>query len=113
MERGSSGSAAVAERTVAEVLAACETIAPLSLAADRHKGGWCAGRREWPANRVLLAIDLTDAVAREALTKRADVLLVYHPPIFKGIRSITPQADCPTTLLPDLLAARTSIIAWH
>jgi putative NIF3 family GTP cyclohydrolase 1 type 2 len=61
----------------------------------------------------LVAIDLTDAVAREALKTRADLLVLYHPPIFKGIRAVTPDAESPTTLLADLLAARVAIIALH
>jgi putative NIF3 family GTP cyclohydrolase 1 type 2 len=60
-----------------------------------------------------LAIDLTDAVAREALGAGVEAIVVYHPPIFKGIRSVTPDAPGPTSLLPDLLAARTGVIALH
>lgn len=99
--------------TVADVYAAMDAVAPFDYAADWDNVGLLAGRREWPATRVLLAIDLTDAVAREALRKRADVLVLYHPPIFKGIRAVTPAAECPTTLLPDLLAAGVSLLAWH
>ena len=62
-------------------------------------------------NRVLLAIDLTDAVAREAIARRVSALVLYHPPIFKGIRRISARAEAPTTLLPELLAARVAIFA--
>lgn len=99
--------------TAADVLAALNRLAPLEYAADWDNVGLLAGRPEWPATRALLAIDLTDAVAREALKTRADVLVLYHPPIFKGIRAVTPDAEGPTTLLPDLLAARVAIIALH
>jgi dinuclear metal center YbgI/SA1388 family protein len=98
---------------VADVLAAVSALAPFEYAADWDNVGLLAGRPEWPARRVLLAIDLTDKVAREALRKRTDALVLYHPPILKGIRSITPEASCPTTLLPDLLAARVALIAVH
>jgi dinuclear metal center YbgI/SA1388 family protein len=103
----------MSEPNVADLLAAVDGLAPLEYAAEWDNVGLLAGRPEWPARRGLLAIDLTDGVAREALRKRADVLVVYHPPIFKGIRAITPEAACPTTLLPDLLAAKVSIIALH
>lgn len=103
----------MSEPNVADVLAALAALAPLEYAAEWDNVGLLAGRSEWPARRGLLAIDLTDGVAHEALRKRADVLVVYHPPIFKGIRSVTPAAACPTTLLPDLLAARVSIVALH
>ncbi|MFH1748916.1 MAG: Nif3-like dinuclear metal center hexameric protein [Planctomycetota bacterium] len=99
--------------TVSDVLESMEAIAPLRYAAEWDNVGLLAGRPEWPVRRLLLAIDLTDAVATEALRKEVDALIVYHPPIFKGICAITPTAESPTTLLPDLLAKRISILAWH
>jgi dinuclear metal center YbgI/SA1388 family protein len=98
---------------VGDVYSALNAWVPFELAAQWDNVGLLAGRPEWPARRALLAIDLTDAVADEALARRVNLLVVYHPPIFKGIRAVTPQADCPTTRLPDLLAARISIIALH
>lgn len=97
----------------ADLLSALDAIAPLAYAAPWDNVGLLAGRADWPAGRVLLAIDLTDAVAREALACGAQAVVAYHPPIFKGIRAVTPAAEAPTTLLPDLLAARVSILAVH
>ncbi len=98
---------------VADILAALDAIAPLHCAEPWDNVGLLAGRPAWPARRVLLAIDLTDAVAREALRKNADVVVAYHPPIFKGLRAVAPAAEGPTSLLPDLLAARVSILSTH
>lgn len=99
--------------TVADVYAALDRLFPFAGACDWDNVGLLAGRMEWPARTWLAAIDLTDAVAGEALARRVEGLIVYHPPIFKGIRSVTPAADGPTGLLPDLLAARIAIIAIH
>ncbi len=99
--------------TVADLHAALDALAPFAHAADWDNVGLLAGWRDAPTRRVLLAIDLTDAVAREALRARVDTLVLYHPPIFKGIRTITAAAEAPTGLLPDLLAARVSILALH
>jgi dinuclear metal center YbgI/SA1388 family protein len=98
---------------VADLLEAVAEIAPPDLAAEWDNVGLLAGKPEWPATRTLIAIDLTDAVAREALRSRANALVVYHPPIFKGIRHVTAAAESPTALLPDLLAARISVFAMH
>ncbi len=102
-----------AETTLAALLAALDAIAPFRDAAEWDNVGLLAGRPEWPVRRALLAIDLTDDVAREALAARCDVLVLYHPPIFKGLRAITSAADAPTSRLPDLLAARVALIALH
>lgn len=98
---------------VEDVWQALNALAPFEYAAEWDNVGLLAGRRDAPATRVLLAIDLTDAVAREALRTKADLLVLYHPPIFKGIRTLTADTPGPTALLPDLLAARVSIIALH
>lgn len=39
--------------------------------------------------RVLLTIDLTQSVADEAINKKANVIMAYHPFIFRGLKSIT------------------------
>ncbi|TWT42149.1 putative GTP cyclohydrolase 1 type 2 [Phycisphaerae bacterium RAS1] len=110
---GSSTAPARTDAAVADLEAALNRIAPFKLAAEWDNVGLLAGRPEWPARRILLAIDLTDAVAREAIRTETDALVLYHPPIFKGIRSVTPRAECPTTLLPDLLAGRVALLAVH
>ena len=43
--------------------------------------------------RVLLALDCTDAVAREAVDINADLVLTHHPLFFKGITRILPDDD--------------------
>lgn len=38
---------------------------------------------------VLLTNDLTENVAEEAIRHNANLIISYHPPIFKGLMSIT------------------------
>ncbi len=99
--------------SVSELLAAVDTVAPLRHAADWDNVGLLAGQPHWPVSRVLVAIDLTDAVAAEALEREVDAVLLYHPPIFKGLKTITATSDAPTSRLPDLLAAQVSLLAVH
>ncbi|KAF9888352.1 hypothetical protein FE257_008785 [Aspergillus nanangensis] len=40
-------------------------------------------------NSVLLAIDLTKAVADEAIGRKDSVVVAYHPIIFRGLKSLT------------------------
>jgi len=100
-------------RSIAELCAALDRIAPLACAAEWDNVGLLAGSPDWPARNILLAIDLTDSVAEEALRREADVVVAYHPPIFRPLHRITPDADCPTSRLPELLAARVAIVALH
>jgi dinuclear metal center YbgI/SA1388 family protein len=102
-----------AAATVRELHAALDALAPFELAAEWDNVGLLAGRMDWPVRRALLAIDLTDAVAAEALRTGAQALVLYHPPIFKGIRTITPGAAAPTTQLFELLAGGVALLAVH
>lgn len=40
-------------------------------------------------HNLLLTIDLTERVLEEAIKKRANMILSYHPPIFTGMKTLT------------------------
>jgi dinuclear metal center YbgI/SA1388 family protein len=65
-----------------------ETIAPTGLAQSWDNVGLLAGDATATVGRVLACIDLTAAVVDEAIRKKSDLILAYHPPIFKPISSI-------------------------
>ncbi|KAJ5206109.1 NGG1p interacting factor 3 NIF3 [Penicillium cf. griseofulvum] len=50
-------------------------------------------------NSVLLTIDLTTAVADEAIKERHSVIVAYHPIIFRGLKSLTFADSQQRTLL--------------
>lgn len=98
---------------VRDAAAALEQLAPLSGAADWDNVGLLAGSDDWPAMRVHVALDVTDAVAQRALDDAADLIVAYHPPIFRGTKRVTDRAEGPTRLLPDLLRSGVSVYALH
>ncbi|MET0790033.1 MAG: Nif3-like dinuclear metal center hexameric protein, partial [Polyangiaceae bacterium] len=78
-------------RTLAEVLALLEQLAPLDLAEDWDNVGLLlepSGAGQRPIARAFLCIDLSEAVLDEALTEGADFLLAYHPPLFRGLKRL-------------------------
>ncbi|KAL5120909.1 hypothetical protein ACEQ8H_001096 [Pleosporales sp. CAS-2024a] len=56
-----------------------------------------ASRRQ--SNTVLLTIDLTKAVADEAIALNSSIIIAYHPIIFKGLKSLTLANTQQQTLL--------------
>lgn len=57
---------------------------------------------------VLLTIDLTDAVAREAVRKKADWIISYHPLFFGGLKRLNqsnPQARAAMRLIENGIGA--------
>jgi len=65
-----------------------ETIAPTALAQEWDNVGLLAGDLQAAVRRVMLTIDLTGPVVDEAVRRKIDLILSYHPPIFKPIRSL-------------------------
>jgi dinuclear metal center YbgI/SA1388 family protein len=51
------------------------------------------------SNTVLLTIDLTKAVADEAIALNSSIIIAYHPTIFKGLKAITLANSQQQTLL--------------
>lgn len=79
---------ATVTHTVADFAAAMESLAPSALAQEWDNVGLLAGDMSAKVRRVILCIDLTPAVVAEAALARTDLILAYHPPIFKPISSL-------------------------
>ncbi len=74
---------------LARLVEALEVIAPPSLAAEWDNVGLLVEPlRPRRVERVMLTIDLTDAVADEAIAAGAEMIVSYHPPIFSSVKRI-------------------------
>jgi dinuclear metal center YbgI/SA1388 family protein len=93
---------------VSEITDALEAIAPLRYAESWDNVGLLVGSPEQTVTKVLLCIDYTDAVAKEADQKRADFVVAYHPIIFDGLKRIA--AD---TLVYDAIKRGRAIYSPH
>ncbi|CAK9441278.1 uncharacterized protein LODBEIA_P51470 [Lodderomyces beijingensis] len=62
--------------------------------------------------KVLLTIDLTQAVAEEAINKNVKFIMAYHPFIFRGLKSISQQDPQQRSLLK-LIQNRVSVYSPH
>ena len=74
---------------VSDVTEVLEAIAPLEYAADWDNVGLLVGSTSWNAESILLTIDLTQAVLREAIHAQAQMIVSYHPPIFDALQRVT------------------------
>lgn len=74
------------------VLSALAELAPLELAEPWDNVGLLIdpGLHAW--RRAFLTIDLTDLTLQEAVESDADLLIVYHPPLFSGLKKLRVQA---------------------
>ncbi|WP_428264674.1 Nif3-like dinuclear metal center hexameric protein [Haliangium sp.] len=74
---------------LSEVLAVLRRVAPEPLAEPWDKVGLQVGREAQQVRRALLCIDLSEAVMAEAVARKVNLIVSYHPPIFEPLRSLT------------------------
>lgn len=74
---------------LSEVIRACEAVAPLRLAESWDQVGLHVGDPRASVSKGLLCIDLTEAVLDEAVRQKAQLIVAYHPPIFKPLERLT------------------------
>lgn len=72
-----------------EVLQVMEQLAPLSLAESWDNVGLLVEpSKSRPIKTILLTNDLTDAVMEEAEAMSCDLIISYHPPLFRPIKRL-------------------------
>lgn len=98
--------------TLADVIDLLEHAYPPRLAESWDRVGLVAGDPAAEVGTVVVAVDATDAVVDHALSVGADLLLVHHPPLLRGVHSIA--ADTPKgRLLHRLVAGGCALYAAH
>jgi len=94
------------------VMNALERIAPRRLAEDWDNPGLLVGSYAQKVNRILVALDVDDAVVEEAVERRADMIVAHHPAIFRGIKQL--RTDLPLgRRLAALLTHGIAVAAAH
>lgn len=77
--------------TVGSVAAALGEFAPPALAENWDNVGLLVGDPAAPVTRVLSALDATDAVLDEALALGAQLVVAFHPPLFRPVNRVRPD----------------------
>lgn len=72
-----------------DIIKIIEDIAPVNLKEGFDNVGLMVGDREKNITKVLLALDCTEEVIREAKEMRAELILTHHPLLFRKPQSIT------------------------
>jgi len=81
------------------VLETLRRLAPEALAEEWDRVGLHVGALRQPVKRAMLCIDLTEPVVDEALRAKADLVVAYHPPIFKPLAALTDERVKPRIVL--------------
>ncbi len=99
--------------SVGDFCATMQAIADPALAQSWDNVGLLAGDINCKAHRILACIDLTPPVVDEAIQGKFDLVLAYHPPIFKPISSLRADSTETDSMVFDCIRAGIAIYATH
>jgi dinuclear metal center YbgI/SA1388 family protein len=74
---------------IKEILSVLEEMAPLAYAEDFDNVGLLVGNSETEATGVLVCHDALESVLEEAIAKKCNLVVCFHPILFSGIKKIT------------------------
>lgn len=95
-----------------EIMEALEIIAPLRYAESWDNAGLLIGDEEKDVKRVMVAVDATDKIVKEACEKKVDMLITHHPLIFSGMKQIR-EENFIGRRVRELIKADISYCAMH
>ena len=99
--------------TVRELYTHLSREIPSALSCEWDNDGlMCCPNENAPVRRVLVALDVTAAVAEKAISEGYDVILSHHPLIFRPLRALDP-ADPVAKKVIRLLCAGISVMSFH
>lgn len=94
------------------IIDAMERLAPKCLAESWDNVGLLVGSPAQKIAKVLIVLDVTQAVVDQAIQDSVDLIVVHHPVIFKAVMSI--RTDLPQgQILASLLKANIAVYAAH
>ncbi len=82
--------------TIGRIIEAIEAAAPRSLQEQWDNCGLLCGSPLWDCRGVMLCLDVTPSVVRQAVEAGCNLIVSHHPLIFKGIKTVsdtTPQGS--------------------
>ena len=95
-----------------EIIAALERLAPLHLQDEWDNSGLQVGFPESEIRRVLVCLDITEAIVDEAIAAKCNLIVSHHPLIFKALRQVS-DATYQQRCVVKALAAGISIYSAH
>ncbi|NJB70729.1 dinuclear metal center YbgI/SA1388 family protein [Saonia flava] len=75
--------------TVKHITNILEELAPLSYAEDFDNVGLLVGNENTEVSGILVTLDTLENVVDEAIAKKCNLIVSFHPIIFKGLKKIT------------------------
>ncbi len=78
--------------TIQQILDFFESFAPLATAMDFDNCGLLVGDKDTPVSKVLVTLDITAEVVKEAKEKGCGLIISHHPVIFQPLRRMNSRS---------------------
>jgi dinuclear metal center YbgI/SA1388 family protein len=99
--------------TVSELYKKLDAVIPSSLSCEWDNDGlMCCPRPDRICHRLLLALDVTEAIVDRAIREGFDTILSHHPLIFRPIGALTDDSAVPRKLIK-LVENGISVLSFH
>lgn len=97
---------------VSDVFAFLNQLAPMEYAMSYDNVGLLVGNGDAPVSRILVALDITDAVIGEAAKRGAELIVSHHPVIFEPMKRVV-AGDTTANHVIALVQNRVAAICMH
>ena len=84
---------------IKEVINIIEEWAPLAYAEDFDNVGLLVGDAQQECSGVLVTLDTLEAVVEEAVQKKMNLIVSFHPIIYSGLKKLTPKTYVERTVI--------------
>ena len=89
---------------IQQIIDFLEQIAPPALQEDYDNSGLLVGEPHAEVDKVLVSLDVTEAVVAEAVALGAGLIVSHHPVVFRPLRRITGRNEVERTVMAALRA---------
>jgi len=73
---------------ISEIISHLEMVAPPSLQESYDNAGLITGNADWDCKGLIVCLDSTPDVVREAITTGSNLIVAHHPIVFNGLKKI-------------------------
>ena len=98
--------------TVKDIMDCITSEAPLFWQEDYDNAGLQIGDENAEIHKVLITLDVTEAVVKEAIAKQCDMIVSHHPLLFHGLKQITPQ-NATERMVMEAIKHNIAIVSMH
>lgn len=97
---------------VSDIINKLESLSPPMFAEGWDNSGLNCGRLDTEVTKILICVDVTDAVVNQAIKNEVNLIISHHPLIFKGIKKVSDQ-DFIGRRITGLIENKISLYAMH